>query len=46
LAGVPQAEHHLIAGAVERRLAPTLQRPDGSWFADYVRLRFSMRKPT
>jgi trans-aconitate methyltransferase len=45
MAGVPEADHHLIAGAVERRLAPKLQRPDGSWFADYVRLRFSMRKP-
>jgi SAM-dependent methyltransferase len=45
MAGVPETDHHLIASAVERRLAPKLQRPDGSWFADYVRLRFSMRKP-
>ena len=45
MAGVPEAERSLVASAVERRLAPTLQRPDGSWFADYVRLRFSMRKP-
>jgi SAM-dependent methyltransferase len=42
---VPQSEREEIAQAVERRLAPKLQRPDGSWFADYVRLRFSMRKP-
>ena len=27
------------------RLEPQLRRPDGSWFADYVRLRFIMRKP-
>ena len=29
----------------ERRVAATLQRSDGTWFADYVRLRFIMRKP-
>lgn len=42
---VPADEHHAIADAVQRRLAPVLQKPDGSWEADYVRLRFSMRKP-
>jgi SAM-dependent methyltransferase len=45
MAGVPETDRLLIASAVERRVAPKLQRPDGSWFADYVRLRFSMRKP-
>jgi SAM-dependent methyltransferase len=45
VAGVPQGEYPEVAAAVERRLAPSLQRPDGSWFADYVRLRFTMRKP-
>lgn len=45
VAGVPEAERADIAAAVERRVSPTLQRPDGSWFADYVRLRFTMRKP-
>ena len=45
VAGVPDEEREDIAQAVERRLAPKLQRPDGSWFADYVRLRFTMRKP-
>jgi SAM-dependent methyltransferase len=44
-AQVPEEEQADVAAAVERRLAPQLQRPDGSWFADYVRLRFSMRKP-
>ena len=34
-----------IAAAVEARLAPALRQPDGSWCADYVRLRFTMRKP-
>ncbi len=45
VAGVPESERDDIAAAVQRRLAPRLQRPDGSWFADYMRLRFSMRKP-
>lgn len=45
VAEVPESDRVEVALAVERRLAPTLQRPDGSWFADYVRLRFTMRKP-
>ncbi|MBA3676773.1 MAG: methyltransferase domain-containing protein [Sphingosinicella sp.] len=44
-AQVPDNEQSGVAAAVECRLAPSLQRPDGSWFADYVRLRFTMRKP-
>lgn len=44
-ADVPDNAREEIASAVERRLASQLQRPDGSWFADYVRLRFIMRKP-
>ena len=44
-AHVPEADRDEIAAAVERRLAPQLQQPDGSWSADYVRLRFIMRKP-
>jgi SAM-dependent methyltransferase len=42
---VPQDARDDIAAAVEHRLATQLQRPDGSWFADYVRLRFTMRRP-
>jgi SAM-dependent methyltransferase len=42
---VPDADQADIARAVEAALAPELQQPDGSWLADYVRLRFSMRKP-
>ena len=45
VAQVPEAERDSVASAVERRLAGILQMPDGSWFADYVRLRFTMRKP-
>jgi len=45
VAQVPEADRPLVAAAVERRLAPKLQREDGSWYADYVRLRFTMRKP-
>jgi SAM-dependent methyltransferase len=44
-ARVPEDEQAGVAAAVERRLAPRLQRPDESWFADYIRLRFTMRKP-
>ncbi|USI72290.1 class I SAM-dependent methyltransferase [Sphingomonas morindae] len=44
-AGVPDAEQDAFARAVERRLEPDFRQPDGRWIADYVRLRFSMRKP-
>lgn len=45
MAMVPEWERDDIAAAVEARVAPALRQPDGSWNADYVRLRFSMRKP-
>lgn len=45
VAGVPDEERAAVAEAIEQRLAPKLRRPDGSWFADYVRLRFTMVKP-
>jgi SAM-dependent methyltransferase len=45
VAMVPESQRDDIAAAVERRLAPELRRPDGNCYADYVRLRFSMRKP-
>jgi trans-aconitate methyltransferase len=44
-AQVPDADQPAVAQAVEERLAPALRQPDGSWIADYVRLRFTMRKP-
>jgi SAM-dependent methyltransferase len=34
-----------IGLAVERRVEHALRQPDGTWLADYIRLRFSMRKP-
>lgn len=45
VAMVPEWERDTLAAAIEARLAPALRKPDGIYFADYVRLRFSMRKP-
>jgi SAM-dependent methyltransferase len=45
IAGVAAADRDEVAAAVEARVRPRLQQPDGSWVADYVRLRFTMRKP-
>jgi SAM-dependent methyltransferase len=45
LAMVPEWERDQVATAVEARVGAELRKPDGSYFADYVRLRFSMRKP-
>lgn len=44
-AAVPDAEQDDVAKAVENALENRLRKPDGSWEADYVRLRFTMRKP-
>lgn len=43
--GVPEDEQAAVAKAAEARVAPSLRQPDGRWIADYVRLRFTMRKP-
>ncbi|MGZ8313130.1 MAG: class I SAM-dependent methyltransferase [Allosphingosinicella sp.] len=45
LAMVPEGARDEIAEVVERRLASELGKTDGTFFADYVRLRFAMRKP-
>jgi SAM-dependent methyltransferase len=45
VAMVPEWERDDIAAAVEARVAPALRRGDGIFCADYVRLRFAMRKP-
>ena len=45
VAMVPSWERDDVAAAVEARVAPALRQPDGGFCADYVRLRFSMRKP-
>ena len=42
---IPLEEQEAIGHAVERRLEGQLRQSDGSWVADYVRLRFTMRKP-
>lgn len=44
-ASVPEAEIDAVAAEAEARAAPALRQPDGRWIADYVRLRFTMRKP-
>lgn len=44
MAMVPEWERDDVAAAVEARLRPALFN-DGIWCADYVRLRFAMRKP-
>jgi SAM-dependent methyltransferase len=45
VAMVPEWERDDVAAAVEARVAPALRQPDGSFCADYMRLRFTMRKP-
>ena len=45
VAGVAPQDRDDITAAVERRLAPELQQEDGTFYADYVRLRFKMIKP-
>lgn len=42
---VPAFERDGIAAAVEARVEDRLRQPDGSWSADYVRLRFWMKRP-
>jgi SAM-dependent methyltransferase len=44
IAGVAPEDRDDIAAAVEQRLTPELQREDGTFYADYVRLRFKMSK--
>lgn len=44
-AQVPETEIGAVVMEAEARVAPALRQPDGRWIADYVRLRFTMRKP-
>lgn len=37
---VPPSEREALKGEIEQEAAAELQNPDGSWTADYVRLRF------
>lgn len=43
--GVPDDEREVIFKAASTRMPVELCGTDGVWMADYVRLRFSMRKP-
>ena len=45
LAAVPPGERAAVKAEAEALAAPKLQQPDGSWIADYVRLRFAADKP-
>ena len=42
---VPETEQPAVIGEVIEAARPHLQKPGGNWVADYVRLRFSARKP-
>jgi hypothetical protein len=42
---VSEAERAGFLEEVRRALQPRLQKIDGTWFADYVRLRFKAVKP-
>ena len=42
---VPVGERAAFLAEVQRALAPALQNSDGSWWADYVRLRVVARRP-
>ena len=44
-AAIPDSEQDAVAEGAARRLEATHRRADGVWVGDYVRLRFSMRKP-
>jgi trans-aconitate methyltransferase len=45
LAQVPKAARAAVLDEAEELLAPVLRHPDGSWSADYVRLRFQAIRP-
>ncbi len=46
LTAVPETERGAIVSEVAHRIRPALCDANGSWQVDYVRLRFSARKPT
>jgi SAM-dependent methyltransferase len=45
LAPLPGSDRPVFCREVASALAPVLRRPDGTWYVDYVRLRFAARKP-
>jgi trans-aconitate methyltransferase len=44
-ATVDPSEHAALRREIDHEAAADLQRPDGSWFADYMRLRFKAHLP-
>ena len=44
-AGVPEAARETVISEIESLLKPALCDSEGKWTADYVRLRWQMRKP-
>jgi SAM-dependent methyltransferase len=44
-AHIPVSEHGALLNEVLEEISPHLMKPDGTWYADYVRLRFSADKP-
>jgi SAM-dependent methyltransferase len=44
-AHIPVSEHGALLNEVLEEISPHLLKPDGTWYADYVRLRFSADKP-
>jgi SAM-dependent methyltransferase len=42
---VPEFERQAVAAGVEARVEDRLRQPEGGWSADYVRLRFWMKRP-
>lgn len=45
LKAVPESDRAVFLERVRDRVADSLRQEDGSWYADYVRLRFAARKP-
>ena len=45
LARLPEGRCEAFLDELRERLRPHLRQPDGSWIADYVRLRFRAKKP-
>ena len=45
ITAVPEPERAGLLAEMRGRLAPRIQRPDGTWVVDYVRLRFAAARP-